>query len=158
LIITLPISAIDLEVVRYRDWVFEVDRAANEVLYKEVETPGTQSCACEDCQYFESIADELYPDDVKQLFKKLGIDIKKNFDVSSFGGGAMGSAFNGQFHFKGSLIEGPDCYQLTEFGGYQVNLLPVSDIFKIGFTKTKSASFFTNEADIIKIEFMARVP
>lgn len=147
-----------MEIVKYRDWVLEVDRPENEALYKEVETPGTQSCACEDCQYFESIADELYPDDVKQLFEQLGIDIKKNFDVSSFGGGQMGNAFNGQFHFKGGLIEGPDCYQLTEFGGYQLNLLPVSDNFKIGFTKTTSPSFFNSEADIIKIEFMAWVP
>ncbi|AYL96668.1 hypothetical protein [Mucilaginibacter celer] len=147
-----------MEIVKYRDWVFEADSVVNETLYQTVETPGTQSCACEDCQYFESIAAELYPDDVKQLFKQLGIDIKKNFDVSSFGGGQMGNAFNGQFHFKGGLIEGPDCYQLTEFGGYQVNLLPVSDNFKIGFTKMASQSFFTGEADIIKIEFMARVP
>jgi hypothetical protein len=146
-----------LEIVKYRDWVLEADRLKNETLYNDVEIPGTQSCGCEDCQYFESIADELFPIEVKQLFEQLGINIKKNFDVSSFGGGQMGNAFNGQFHFKGTLLEGADCYELTQHGGYQVNLLPVGDNFKIGFTKTTSPSFFTDEADIIKIEFMARV-
>jgi hypothetical protein len=147
-----------VEIIKYRDWVLKADRLNNEALYSRVEVNGTQSCGCEGCQYFDSIADKLFPDEVKQLFLQLGIDIKKNFDVSDFGGGAMGHTFNGQFHFKGVLLEGDDCYVPAEHGGYQVNLLPINDYFKIGFTKVASQSFFNNDEEIIKIEFMAKVP
>lgn len=147
-----------MEIVKYLDWVLETDRLKNEALYKKVEVIGTQSCGCEDCQYFDSIRDEFFPEEIKQLFAQLGIDIKRNFNVDGFGGGQMGQSFNGQFHFKGQLLEGEDCYVQTEFGGYQLNLQSVSDNFKIGFTKTTSPSFFNDETDIIKIEFMARVP
>lgn len=147
-----------MEIIKYRNWVLAVDRPGNEALYNEVEVNGAQSCGCDDWQYFDSIGDALFPDEVKQLFLQLGIDIKKNFDVSDFGGGAMGHTFNGQFHFKGALLEGGDCYGAAEGGGYQVNLLPVSDHFKIGFTQIVTDSFFNEGKEIVKIEFMAKVP
>lgn len=136
----------------------EVDRFKNEVLYKQIEVNGTQSCGCDDCRYFETIVEEIFPDEVKGLFLKLGVDIKKNFDVTDFGDGAAGHNYNGQFLFKGSLVEGNDCYELTNHGGYQVNLVSVNDHFKIGFTKIVTNSFFNEEKEIVKIEFMAKMP
>jgi hypothetical protein len=146
-----------VETVKYRNWVLSVDRGKTEAVYQQVEKNGTQSCGCDSCQYFETVADEVFPDEVKQLFKQLGVDIKKNFNVTDFGDGSGGYTFDGQFHFKGDLIEGDDCYELTKHGGYQVNLVLVNDNFKIGFTKIASQSFFNEDKEVVQIEFMARV-
>ena len=99
----------------------------------------------------------MFPDEVKQLFKQLGVDIKKNFDVTDFGADVTGRSFDGEFHFKGRLIEGEDCWVPAKHGGYQVELLPVNDTFKIGFTKMGSQSFFKEEKEIVQIEFRAKV-
>jgi hypothetical protein len=145
-----------LEIVKYRDWVLEVDRQETEAVYQQVEKNGTQSCGCDSCQYFETIADEVFPDEVKALLRNLGVDIKKNFEVNDLGDGVNEYDFEVRFHFKGNLIEGNDCYIPFNNNGYRIKLLPINDTFEIGFTENGPRSFFNEEKELIQIHIMTR--
>ncbi|QEM09211.1 hypothetical protein [Mucilaginibacter rubeus] len=146
-----------MEIVGYRDWILVVDKEQTEALYRQVEMGGTQSCVCDTCKYFEAITDDVYPDEVRQLFEKLGIDISKNYEVFDLEGEGNERCFYGVFHFKGDLIAGDDCWIPTVSGGYHLELLPVNDIFMIGFSKAAQISFFEKEEEIVEIKFMTKV-
>jgi hypothetical protein len=146
-----------VEIVGYRDWVLAVDKEQTEAVYQQVDMGGTQSCVCGTCKYFETIADEVYPHEIKQLFKKLGVDISKNYEVFDLEVEENERRFYGVFHFKGDLIAGNDCWIPTVPGGYSLELLPVNDIFMIGFSKAAQISFFEKEEEIVEIKFMAKV-
>ena len=143
-------------VIKYHDWVIEVDREQNEHLYTQIEITGTQSCGCENCKYFDTISHQVFPANVRELFKTLGVDVNKNCDVIDFGTEETGHLFLGEFQFAGNLIDGPDSRVPSAGGGYTVNLLPLSDLFKIGFTKMVSKPFLGKVANLLQIEFMAR--
>lgn len=145
-----------MAVIKYHDWLIETDREQNEQLYKQVETTGTQSCGCENCKYFDSISHRVFPAEIRELFEALGVDIDKNCDVSDFGTEETGHMFLGRFQFVGSLLEGHDSSVPTASGGFTVDLLPLNDTFKIGFTKLISDSFFKDVPNLVQIEFMAR--
>lgn len=145
-----------MEIVRYRDWVLEVDRKETEAVYQQIEMSGTQSCGCGNCKYFETIANEIFPDEIKQLFEQLGVDIKKNFEVNDLGDGVNEYDFEVRFHFKGNLIKGDDCYLPLLSNGYTIKLSPVNDMFEIGFTKNGPRSFFNEQEQIIQIHIMTK--
>lgn len=146
-----------MEIVGYRDWILAVDKEQTEAVYQQVEMAGTQSCICDTCKYFETIADEVYPDEIKQLFKKLGVDVNKNYEVFDLEGEKNERCFHGVFHFKGDLIAGDDCWIQTGPGAHSLKLLPVNDIFMIGFSKAAQISFFEKEEEIVEIKFTAKV-
>ena len=66
-----------VDIFKYRDWVLETERAQTETLYKNVQLSGSEICDCGQCRKFISIKDTIYPDEVKILFDKLGVDINK---------------------------------------------------------------------------------
>ncbi|HEX3387382.1 MAG TPA: hypothetical protein VHS53_19435 [Mucilaginibacter sp.] len=146
-----------LETVKYRDWFFEVDRSKTESLYAEIKLASSEECGCGNCKYFRSIIDSIYPEEIKMLFKKLGIDINKDFETTDFGGEEDGHIYDGYFYFSGRIIQGKDCYVPLPQGGHTSDLLYIDDVFEVGFTDKISISFFENKKDLVQVQFMTKV-
>ncbi|MEN0056260.1 MAG: hypothetical protein AAGC65_21460 [Mucilaginibacter sp.] len=145
-------------IIKYRDWIFEMDKIQTEKVYQNVQVSGTESCTCGNCKYFDIESDRIFPDEIKLLFMNLGVDINKNFEVTDYGDEKTQHVYMGEFHFIGNIIEGNDCSILFKNGGYYAELVPITKSFSIGFTKRVSQSFFNKERDLIQIEFTAKVP
>ena len=147
-----------VDIFKYRDWVLETERTRTETLYKSVQLSGSESCDCGQCRKFISIKDTIYPDEVKILFDKLGVDINKEFEVCDYGDEENGHIFSWWFHFVGEIIEGNDCSVPLPTGGHTIDLFSINEGFSIGFTRSISMSFFDNKKDLTEIELMAKVP
>jgi len=138
--------------------LLQSDRLGTEKLYKEVTLSGTEECNCGQCKEFLTIRDYLYPDEIRGLFTKLGIDINKDFELCDYGDEETGHVYSWWFHFVGKIIEGDDCSVALQAGGYTMNLIPINEFFKIGFTKNISMSFFEGRNDLIQVELWAEIP
>lgn len=145
------------EIITYRDWVFEVDRSKTESLYAEIKLASSEECGCGNCKYYRSIINSIYPEEIKSLFKKLGIDINKDFETTDFGGKEDGHIYDGYFYFSGRIIQGKDCYVSLLHGGWTSDLLYIDEVFQIGFTGKISISFFENKEDLVQFQFMTIV-
>ncbi len=144
------------DVIKYRDWLLEADRLQTAGFYESIQSAGSEDCICGNCKYFNTISNHIYPDEVKLLFKELGVDINKNFEVNDFGDETTGHLYYGSFHFIGKIIEGKDCSIPLQSGGYTVDLLPISESFSIGFTSAVSKSFFNKDQNLVQIEFAVK--
>ncbi|MBW8359734.1 MAG: hypothetical protein K0M63_08055 [Weeksellaceae bacterium] len=88
--------------VKYRDWELFSDRETTEQTYSEFENSGAESCGCDYCKNYIAQRETVFPDDIKELFKKLGIDYMKEIEISEFAKLENGlHYYNGWFHFKG---------------------------------------------------------
>ena len=146
------------EIVKYRKWILQPNRLETERLYNLVSFGGTQTCKCGQCREFLTIKDHLYPPEIKDIFMKLGIDINKEVELCDFGDEKIGHIYSWWFHFVGKIIEGDDCSVALQAGGYTMDLLPINEFFKIGFTEIISLSFFENRDDLIQVELWADIP
>jgi hypothetical protein len=146
-----------LETFRYRDWVFEVDRSKTESLYAGIKLASSEECGCGNCKYFRSMIDSIYPEEIKVLFKKSGIDIKKDYETCDFGDEEIGHIYFGYFYFSGRIMEGKDCNIPLPQGGHSSDLLYINEVFQIGFTNKISYSFFENTNGLVQFEFMTNV-
>ncbi len=147
-----------VDIFKYRDWVLEVERLQTEALYKSMSSGGAESCHCGTCKYFVSIRESIYPDEIKGLFEKLGIDINKEVEVCDFGDGENEDVFSWWFHFIGQIVEGSDCYVPLPDGGNTIDLVQIDEVFRIGFTQNISLPFCKEQRGLIQIELMTKVP
>jgi len=147
-----------VDIFKYRDWVLETEREQTEALYKKISLGGAESCHCGTCKYFVSIRESLYPDEVKNLFEKLGIDITKEVEVCDFGDDETGYIFSWWFHFIGQIVEGSDCNVPLPSGGSTIDLIQIDEVFSVGFTQNISLPFIKEQQGLIQVELMTKVP
>ncbi len=148
-----------VDIFKYHDWVLETEKAQTEKLYEKVSLSGAESCKCGNCKYFISLRESIYPEEVKNLFKKLGIDINKEVEVCDVGDGENEYIFWWWwFHFIGEIIKGDDCSIPLPKGGRTVDLLQIDEVFSIGFTQNISLTFFKEQQGLIQIELMTKIP
>jgi hypothetical protein len=145
-------------ILKYRDWVLEVDLSKTKELYKQVAVGGIESCGCGQCNYFLDIRDNIYPQEIKNLFKDLGIDIHKEIELCDYGSEEYGHVYSWWFHFVGKINEGKDCDVPMGPQTNTLDLLSVNDFFKIGFTRNISLPFFKDIKDLIQVELWAELP
>lgn len=143
---------------KYRNWILEVEKSQTEELYKGVSLSGTERCNCGQCKEFVTIKKYIYPQEIKELFAKLGIDINKEFELCDYGDEGNGHIYSWWFHFVGKIIKGDDCSLPLPNGGYTMNLLPINKFFKVGFTEIISMSFFESQKDLVQVELWAEIP
>jgi hypothetical protein len=147
-----------VDIFKYRNWVLETEKTQTETLYKNVSLSGAESCRCGTCKDFIALREKIYPDEIRDLFKKLGIDINKEVEVCDYGDDETGYIFSWWFHFIGEIIEGNDCDIPLQLGGYTMDLFQINDGFSIGFTRNISLTFFEDKQNLIQIELWAQVP
>jgi hypothetical protein len=147
-----------LNIIKYRNWVLEVESEQTRALYKNANVWGAENCGCGTCLHFTSLRNEIYPDEVRGLFEKLGIDINKEVEVCDFGDGETEYIFSWWFHFIGDIVEGDDCMVPFREGGYTLDLLKIDDVFSIGFTRNISLPFIKEQRGLIQIELGTAMP
>ncbi len=139
------------QLVRFRDWVFAVDREETQATYAATKTGGAESCTCVDCRNFAVARSQVYPLEALSLFDALGIDYRKESEVFRYSQLDNGMHFyGGWFHFKGRLLEGGE-YELG-------NLAHFTDQLALGFTAGNAPSIFSNTQGLVQVEIEAKIP
>ena len=145
--------------VKYRDWEFEVDRDLTRETYKSVLVSGAEDCFCNDCKNYISYREKIFPDEIRQLFDELGIDYKKEVEITLFETLPNGlHHIAGLFHFKGRILTGKECRVPVQSGGYRLDLTAIANNFSIGFCKDSDLTYFSDKAGLVQVEFMTFIP
>lgn len=129
--------------VVFRNWKFEVDSELTRKTYEKELKGSSDDCVCEYCENYRLQRENVFPQEAKVLFEDLGIDYRKEVEVSEYGDIEKGlPKYIGWFHFVGRIVDGEDCKKLFDENHWKINLVEINDNFKIGFTKDNSLSFF----------------
>ncbi len=145
--------------LKYRDWEFEVDRDLTRQTYEGGSTSGAESCICNDCKNYVAYRDNVFSDEIKQLFDDLGIDYKKEVEITSFETSSDGlHHIGGWFHFKGRVLTGKDYRVPLPSGGHTFDLTTINDKFSIGFADGNDISHFEDKTGLVQVEFMTYIP
>ena len=146
--------------VKYRDWEFEVDRELTRQTYESVSVSGADSCVCNDCKNYVAFRDKVFSDEIKQLFDDLGIDYKKEVEITSFETLSDGlHHIGGWFHFKGRLVSGINYkVPIPNNSGFTLDLTKVEDNFSIGFADGNDLTHFADKTGLVQVEFMTYIP
>ena len=145
-------------IVKYRDWVFEVDYERTIEVYQKAKNGCPESCGCNNCKNFSINREQIYPQEFKDLLEELGIDYRKESEIYHIYRAENGKHFyGGWFHFKGKIKEGKDCKVDTHNGGRTLATVDLNENFQVGFLKDNSLPFFDKEEkeNLIQVEFYA---
>lgn len=143
-------------IVKFREWTFEVDRTLTEQTYKDY-SGGT--CGCNNCKNYVAYRNEIFSDEILKLFDDLGIDYRKEVEVVTYEklpGGLH--HISGWFHFKGQILTGKDYRVPLPSSGHTFKLSQISDNFSIGFTKASDLTFFKDETALVQLQFDSNIP
>jgi hypothetical protein len=144
--------------IKYKDWDLTFDNEATRSAYDNLEKGSAEGCNCNDCKNFADNRDKVYQDEVKMLFDQLGIDYKKETEISHYCRQVDGlHHYGGWFHFKGQF-KGKDCTVPLPSGGHTLELTPVTKNFSIGFRLDNSLTIFQDNEGLVQIEFESKVP
>jgi len=144
--------------VKFRDWELFADKELTAQTYEELELSSADSCRCNYCKNFVEQRERIFPDAVKELFSNLGIDYKKEIEVSEFAKLENGlHYYSGWFHFKG-YFTGKDCTVPQLNGGYTFDLIKITENFSIGFRRDNALTPFKDTSGIVQIEFDCNIP
>jgi len=151
---------VSFSIVKYRDWEFEVDFLLTQQAYLNFAVGGADSCICSDCKNYSAYRDNVFPEEIKELFCALGVDFRKEVEIWAMQKLENGlHEISGWFHFKGKIISGINCRKPLETGnGYAVNLTPINENFEIGFTSGNDLTFFDNKKELVQVEFVTAIP
>lgn len=144
--------------ITYKGWIFDVDFDRTKHVYDKIQRGSPEICRCNDCKNFASNRDNIYPIEVKNLLKELGIDYKKESEIYHLARLDNGlHQYGGWFHFKGTITIGIDCKIDLGGGRRSLDITPVTDRFGIGFTKDWSLTYFEDidRNSLIQVEFIA---
>ncbi len=145
------------KIVKYKEWTFEVDYKRTKEIYDKIEFGSPEVCGCNHCKNFAANRERIYPDEIKDLLSKIGIDYKKESEIYHMARLDNGlHLYGGWFHFKGKIIEGKDCKIELPDGGWTWDSVNVKDGFSIAFMKGSALSYFdkNEKDDLIQIEFI----
>lgn len=146
-------------ILKFKDWEFEVDKELTTQTYEKIKGSGADTCICNECKNYVAFRDSVFPNEINQLFDDLGIDYRKEVEITSYEILENGlHHIGGWFHFKGRLINGKDYRIPTPGGGYTLDLTKISNNFKIGFSEGNDLTYFENKEGLVQIEFMTSIP
>ncbi|MPQ49209.1 hypothetical protein GCQ56_19590 [Marinifilum sp. N1E240] len=146
-----------MKTVKYKEWTFEFDYGRTKEIYDKIELGSPEECSCNDCKNFATNRESIYPDEIKDLFLKLGIDYKKESEIYHMARLDNGlHHYGGWFHFKGKIIKGKDCKVELPSGGWTWDSVGVEGSFSIAFMKGSALTYFNEneKEDLIQIEFI----
>lgn len=145
--------------IKYRDWIFEVDKQTTEENYKKIIGGGAEGCDCGNCKNYIANREIVFPEDVRKLFIELGVDYQKEVEICTYNKLTNGLYFiGGWFHFKGKIKNGKDYRLILPNGGYSMDLTKINQDFKIGFAEESTETYFENKDDLVQIEFTTNIP
>ena len=139
-------------------WKICCDNIATLRAYEQIEKSRTDMCDCNYCLNFLKVRDNIYPASVKDFFRQLGIDYRKETEACQVHKIKQGwHYYMGWFHFIGSverLEEGkqPHDSRFTE-------LVKVDENFSWSFSNGNATHHEVfNGQQLGQIDFSANVP
>ena len=94
----------------FDEWIIECDEWITASAYSKISCGSAQECGCDDCQLFVKLCPSIFPRRVRDLLEGLGIDLKKEKEVSEFGFGRARPGMNlyiAEYDFYGKLLLAP---------------------------------------------------
>ena len=148
-----------LTTIKYKDWTFKIDKELTKQTYNKIQLGGSDTCDCSECENYSLQRDNLFPSEIRQLFIDLGIDYKKEVEITTIEILKNGiHHLSGWFHFKGEILNGNDCKIPLPDNGFSIELIAITDNFSIGFTHGNSLTFFEDKSGLIQVEFESKIP
>lgn len=139
--------------------MFQVDSQLTRQTYAKIGTGNSETCPCGQCKNYRIQKEKAFPDDVLDLFAKLGIDFRKEsevYEVQRLDNGLHHYA--GWFHFAGRITAGGDCKKQFAENSWQIDLSEIDKDFKMGFTVGNALSFFKKGTGLVQLEFETNIP
>lgn len=147
------------DIVKYKDWTFEVDRALTQQTYKHISGSGADTCGCNDCRNYVAYRDKVFPGEIIDLFRNLEIDFRKEVEITVWEKLPNGLYHvGGWFHFKGQVLTGKDYRISLSKGSYSIELTKITENFSIGFAEGNALTFFSDKAGLVQVEFATNIP
>jgi len=98
--------------IKLGSWIIEVDLRKTKKFYDEYYLI-TEGCDCDYCANYVLACDK-FPQEITELFNSLGIDPRKEGEVSQYMENQDGTHLYGAFyHIVGNIIEGPKLWGPT---------------------------------------------
>jgi len=144
--------------ITFRRWEIAVDREATARAYERAGRE-EEICKCLYCRNYYAAGSGVYPEEVSEFYKGLGIDIQLPAEVMySHPVAEHRHVYGGWFHFVGSIASGPDARNRLAKTVYSIDLEPIAYGFSMGFTAQPSLyfrAFFG--VPLVQVEFVTEV-
>jgi hypothetical protein len=149
----------ETKIVKFKDWTFEANNVLTDQTYKHISSSGAETCGCNDCKNYVAYRDKVFPNEIIHLFNDLGIDFRKEVEITTWETLPNGlHHIGGWFHFKGQVLTGKDYKIPLPSGGHNFDLTRISDNFSIGFAEGNDLTFFEDKTGLVQIEFDTSIP
>lgn len=144
--------------INFRNWQFIVDKELTEQTYAKYATGSPELCGCNNCLNFANYREQVYPEEIRQLFAALGVDYRKEAEIAHYFKTGDGlHYYGGWFHFKGKFI-GKDCAISQQGGGHTFDMTAITENFSIGFHMGFALTLFEDRKELVQVEFSAYIP
>jgi hypothetical protein len=135
----------------YGPWEIEVDVDRTKEFYDKYHLI-TEDCECIYCANYVLACDN-FPQDIKGLFGSLGIDPRKEGEISQYTENNDGTHLYGAFyHIVGRIIRGPELWVPTQKGS-EVSSPNFAELKNIGAGFTQDLSLVPEEFPLPAIQF-----
>lgn len=144
--------------ITYKSWKFQVDQKLTASTYATVAKGSAEEDESIEGINFAKQRDKVYPKEIKDLFQQLGIDYKKETEVSHHLNLENGMhIYTGWFHFKGTF-EGPDYLEKHSEDNKEFNTKEITKKFSIGFRNESFLTHFEDRSNLVQVEFECMIP
>ncbi|MGD1098544.1 MAG: hypothetical protein ABSB35_42010 [Bryobacteraceae bacterium] len=140
-------------------WTLRADAEATRRAYERTEQGSAEGCVCDACKNFVIVRDEAYPPEVLNLFETVGIDYRKETELSHYWGLPSGlQLYSGWFYFAGQVAGGPESWTYIRSTSRQAQLHRLTPRFEIGFTQMEKRSQHFSEFPSVQVDFCVELP
>ena len=142
-----------METIRFERWRVSCDPQQTQHAHARINVGSPEACGCRDCLNFAESRDRIYPVEITDLLRRLGINPKHEAEVYYMGPREDGlHLYGGWFHFVGSVE--------SESGAIgQFDMENDNALFTIFFTdKAQVVDDAFKGIRVAQLEFVARIP
>ena len=146
-----------METMQIGPWNVEYDREKTRALHNAVESPKSEKCKCAHCRNFVVARDTIYPEQVRTVLEKLGVDYRKEQEVYQIHEIDPGwHLYNGWFRFVGAISDSDGKLGISDRTGFSTDDVPVNETFS--WSLSQRASVVSWGLPVVEIHFEAKVP
>jgi hypothetical protein len=147
-----------MKTIKFKNWELIVNDELTKSTYNKVELGNADACICAECKNYSNFRDNVFPEEIKKLFLEIGIDYRKESEVTRYCKLKNGLHFyGGWFHFKGEFI-GENCEVQLNKSVFTFELTKITENFSIGFRLSSALTFFENKNGLVQVEFETEIP
>ncbi|MHC4862776.1 MAG: hypothetical protein ACYTEX_01750 [Planctomycetota bacterium] len=140
-----------MDTLQIGPWIVKYDAQATRQRYSQIQIGDPERCGCHPCLNFAAAREELYPDEVRKVLAKLGIDYTREAEVAHTHRVRPGRHFYlGWFHCVG---------QVEVIGDEPIDAVHVTEDFSWSFRNGRDVAYdvFAGCA-LVQIDFTAEIP